>query len=313
MNVSIVIPCYNVEHYVAEAINSALAQLEATEIILVDNNSTDGTMAILQAYARKYPRRIQVCQEAQQGAPAARNLGLSKVSNPLVQFLDADDLLLPGKLARQVAMLREAPNCFLAGAYTYRYLNGREKDFIPMGNNPWIGLCTDQIGITSSNLFPVELLHKVGGWKVGQQSGQEVDLMFRLMKSGIQVLTDVQPTALVRRRPSGQISFSDAEGNLACTLLIFLEVKHFLSKHQPQIWHRSGEDIDWWMRYYLRRLSKFSYKRAVDFEEKFFGRVDFQTFYFLIYLKEQYLKSPARSLLQRLQLLHPLQNLLNRR
>lgn len=76
MWVSVIIPCYNVEAYVAEALDSALAQdYPWLEVIAVDNNSTDGTLAILQTYEAQFPDKIRVLQEKKQGAPAARNTG----------------------------------------------------------------------------------------------------------------------------------------------------------------------------------------------------------------------------------------------
>ena len=110
MLVSIVIPCYNVEKYVKEALDSALQQdYPWVEIIAIDNNSTDGTWDILSAYEQKYPDLIKCIEEPRPGAPAARNTGWLASKGEWIQFLDADDILFPDKISRQIQLLQSAP------------------------------------------------------------------------------------------------------------------------------------------------------------------------------------------------------------
>jgi glycosyltransferase involved in cell wall biosynthesis len=110
--VSIIIPCYNAERWVAQTLESALAQTwSAKEIILVNDGSTDGSLAA----ARKFEARgVRVVDQPNRGASAARNHGVSLARGDFLQFLDADDLLSSGKIAAQLELLRNRPAGTLA-------------------------------------------------------------------------------------------------------------------------------------------------------------------------------------------------------
>jgi glycosyltransferase involved in cell wall biosynthesis len=105
--VSIVIPCYNGERHLAETLESALASTgETVEVIVVDDGSTDGSRGIAARYAS---RGVRLIEGGHRGAGAARNAGIRVARGEFLQFLDADDLLSPDKIASQVAILRAAP------------------------------------------------------------------------------------------------------------------------------------------------------------------------------------------------------------
>jgi glycosyltransferase involved in cell wall biosynthesis len=101
--VSILIPCYNAAPWLAATLESALAQTWPNkEIILVDDGSSDGSVAIAQRFAA---RGVRVFSRPNAGASAARNHALREAHGDFFQFLDADDLLSPGKLTAQLALL----------------------------------------------------------------------------------------------------------------------------------------------------------------------------------------------------------------
>jgi glycosyltransferase involved in cell wall biosynthesis len=98
--VSILIPAYNAELWIAETLESALAQnWQAREIIVVDDGSTDRTLAIARTFAS---RGVKVVTQPNQGAAAARNTALSVSQGDYIQWLDADDILAPDKIAKQL-------------------------------------------------------------------------------------------------------------------------------------------------------------------------------------------------------------------
>jgi len=104
--VSILIPVYNAEAFVAEAIQSALDQTwPAKEIIAVDDVSTDRSAEILKSFGS----RIRIIEQENRGASAARNRALQEAQGELIQFLDADDLLAPDKIEIQMRRLSEEP------------------------------------------------------------------------------------------------------------------------------------------------------------------------------------------------------------
>jgi glycosyltransferase involved in cell wall biosynthesis len=103
--VSVVIPTFNRCGFVCEAVASVCAQRDVQyEIIVVDDGSTDGTVAVLQ---RQFGERVEVMQTANRGVAAARNCGVAASRGELIAFLDSDDLWLPGKLAVQAAFFAE--------------------------------------------------------------------------------------------------------------------------------------------------------------------------------------------------------------
>lgn len=105
--VSIIVPCYNAERWLDQTLECALAQTwAAKEIIFVNDGSTDGSLAI----AHKFEARgVRVIDQPNQGASAARNHGLRLARGEFIQFLDADDLISPDKIAAQIDLLRARP------------------------------------------------------------------------------------------------------------------------------------------------------------------------------------------------------------
>ncbi len=106
--VSVIIPVYNGQDYVADAIRSALLQTYRNiEVIVVDDGSTDDTAVVLQAQAALDPR-VRIIRQANGGVARARNRGLAEARGEFVAPLDADDLWDPAKLARQVDRMIQA-------------------------------------------------------------------------------------------------------------------------------------------------------------------------------------------------------------
>ena len=104
IKVSVIIPAYNGDRYIEEAISSILAQTYTDyEIIVVDDGSTDNTQQIIQQYGD----RVKYFTQANQGVAASRNLGLTKAQGEYIAFLDQDDVFLPHKLASQVALFEQ--------------------------------------------------------------------------------------------------------------------------------------------------------------------------------------------------------------
>ena len=115
--VSCIIPVYNGERYLREAIDSILAQTyRSLEIIVADDGSTDGSAEVIAAYGNQ----VRYLSQPNTGPAAARNLGLRAALGDFVAFLDADDLWRPKKLARQIAQIQKRPEIDLCFA---RYKN----------------------------------------------------------------------------------------------------------------------------------------------------------------------------------------------
>jgi len=114
--VSILIPCYNAEKWLAETLESALAQTWYNkEIIFVDDASRDNSLAVAKRYESKI---FKVISQKHGGASAARNGALREAQGDFIQYLDADDVLAPGKIEAQIKRLQtEAPGAIAAAAW----------------------------------------------------------------------------------------------------------------------------------------------------------------------------------------------------
>jgi len=105
--ISVIVPAYNAERYLTESVKSIRAQtLPATEILIIDDGSTDNTAAV----ARQLNSQITLIQQDNQGAGAARNLGVKMASGEFIAFLDADDLWSESKLEKQFEILKQQPH-----------------------------------------------------------------------------------------------------------------------------------------------------------------------------------------------------------
>lgn len=218
MRISIVIPCYNAAAFVDRALSSALEQTHPDlEIICVNDGSTDGTLALLRQFQERAAGRIQVIDQPNQGACAARNNGLQHCTGTYVEFLDADDRLLPDKLAHQAALVvkYDLPDVLIGSSIT-RAADGsvvehdiqRDRD-----RDPWMDLMQHKLGGSPQNLWKRAALEAVNGWNTKMASSQEYDLMFRLLANGATIRYDEEVLTEIHQLPGGSISRSNLDRN----------------------------------------------------------------------------------------------------
>ncbi len=242
MLVSVVIPCYNVERYVEDAVASALSQIHAPcDIICVDDGSTDGTLAVLQRLKTHHGDLVTVLSGPNGGASAARNKGLNAARGEYIQYLDADDLLNPTKIKEQVEAIEAAASRpgLVVGGYKKIHEDGREEIKPCTGPDPWTALMHTRLGITSSNLWRRDLLLEVGGWNETLKSSQEAELMFRMLQRDPSVLFVPSFSTIIRER-EGSISTSSRGENwvryiqLRKDMLQYLRAQGLLSQHREK-------------------------------------------------------------------------------
>jgi glycosyltransferase involved in cell wall biosynthesis len=129
--VSILIPAYNSEAWIEQTIKSAVAQTwPRKEIIIVDDGSKDGTAAAARQFASK---EVSVVTQPNQGAAAARNKAYSLSQGDYIQWLDADDLLAPDKIAKQMEVCRAGldKRALLSGSWANFVYRTRKARFVP--------------------------------------------------------------------------------------------------------------------------------------------------------------------------------------
>lgn len=212
--ISVVIPCYNCERYIAATLRSVLAQdWPKLELIVVDDGSSDGSAELVR---REFPQ-VRLVEQANQGVAAARNLGVAQARGEWVAFVDADDIWLPGKLRAQMEQLARQPDCRLGytawqvwhsddpepSAAYLEQLQAEAADAARWrGPGGWIyaELLLDCEVWTSTVLMQRRLFEELGGFDAGLRIGEDYDLWLRASR-----LTTIQrldrPYALYRKHP----------------------------------------------------------------------------------------------------------------
>lgn len=178
--VSIIIPCWNAEAYVGEAIDSALAQTYPNiEVIVIDDGSTDGSLDVIQSFGE----RIRWETGPNQGACAARNRGIRLAKGEVLQFLDADDWLYIDKVARQVALLWETGVC---SVYCDVWMIDSDKPLLPMiywaheTHSDPVCIALGSNAGTTSGLHRREIVERIGGFDESLPCAQDRDFHLRL-------------------------------------------------------------------------------------------------------------------------------------
>lgn len=201
VKVSVIIPAYNGDRYLAAAINSILAQTyQDYEIVVVDDGSTDNTPQVVQQYGG----RVQYLSQANQGVAASRNLGLTASRGEYIAFLDQDDVFLPHKLASQVSLLSQDPKL---GMINSGWQITNQQGQVQAAVEPWRQIPQ----LSSANLIiwkPVFLgammfrrswLELTAGFDTSLSQTPDVDLVMRLAMIGCPAAWVEQTTVQYRQ------------------------------------------------------------------------------------------------------------------
>jgi len=205
MKVDVIIPCFNVERYIEECLDSVKLQGKSVrKVFCVDNNSTDETVSTIQKWTLQNPElELELLHEQKPGACSARNKPLSLVETEWIQFLDADDLLLEGKIEFQ---LIQTEDCDVIYDSSLKKSTGGEIRNIIPENNIELGLMNGNLGNTCANLWRKSTLEVVDGWNEELSSSQEYDLLIRIYKTGGRFKRLNSLKTLIQTRECGQIS-----------------------------------------------------------------------------------------------------------
>ncbi|MFE7914333.1 glycosyltransferase family 2 protein, partial [Bacillus mobilis] len=106
--VSVIVPLYNAEKYIAETMESILNQTyKNIEIVIVDDGSKDQSSSIVKNFKKKYPEQIQYILQENQGVSVARNTGIENANGEYISFLDSDDLWHSTKIEKQIESMHK--------------------------------------------------------------------------------------------------------------------------------------------------------------------------------------------------------------
>jgi glycosyltransferase involved in cell wall biosynthesis len=180
--ISVVIPAYNAERYIRQAIESVLAQTYSRlEVLVVDDGSTDGTADLVRAFAPtvRYIRRENGRQAA------ARNTGIRAATGEIVAFLDADDVWRPEKIEKQLALLRQQPELGLVYCSMIEIdPEGRELAVRRPGmrGQPTCAILLGQAGGGSGStaIVPRRVLDKVGLFDEALPPCEDTEFLWRM-------------------------------------------------------------------------------------------------------------------------------------
>lgn len=222
--VSILIPAYNAELWIADTIRSAIAQTwPRKEIIVVDDGSRDGTAAVARQFAGK---NVCVVSKENQGAAATRNHALQLSQGDYIQWLDADDLLAPDKIERQLAGPAEADDkrTLLSGAWAYFNYRTHQARFVP--NSLWADLSAADWLVrklsenlhmqTATWLTSRELAEAAGPWDIRLLSDDDGEYFCRVLLASRGTRFVPESRVFYRMTPSSRLSFvgsSDGKKN----------------------------------------------------------------------------------------------------
>lgn len=231
MLVSILIPCFNAERWIGQAIESALSQDGPDiEVIVVDDGSTDGSVDVI----RQYGDRVRWESGANRGGNPARNRLLQLARGEWLQYLDADDYLLPGKIARQAEFIATGDAMDVVfGPITVNYWSESASRVellpIPQPHDAWILLAGWWLPQTGAPLWCKQALLDVGGWKPDQRVCQEHELYLRLLKAGKRFVYCPHNGAVWRVWGTQSVSLRDAARVREQRLLIEQDAEDYLT------------------------------------------------------------------------------------
>jgi len=188
--VSVIIPVYNGERYLAETLESVIAQTEVNwELIAVNDGSTDTSLEILEGYAKKIPERIKVITVENGGVSEARNTAVAAACGTYIAFVDQDDLWAPQKLQLQIKMFSRNKN--LGISFTNETLvdedgNTNHENVLKFGRdnrgNVFEHLIFDNFIPISSVMLKKELFVKIGGFDPCFSLAEDYDFLLKVTR-----------------------------------------------------------------------------------------------------------------------------------
>lgn len=210
--ISIVIPTWNRAGLLTAALDSVLPQADAnTEIIVVDDGSTDATPHVLAGYGA----RIRTIHQPNAGAGVARNRGVAAATGEYVAFLDSDDLWFPWTIAtyREVLRIHGRPSLVMGAPAWVPDVPPPRPDNLSLRARRW----DDYLSSSSTSFWTgtggamvrTDALRAVGGFTERRMNAEDLDLLLRLGEAEGFVRIESPPTFFYRRHPDSALSQSD--------------------------------------------------------------------------------------------------------
>lgn len=253
--ISILIPVYNNSRYVGTALQSALAQThERLEVLVVDDASTDGSLAEIQSYAGRDTRVRVIAHARNLGLPETRNEAVQAARGEIIACLDSDDIAMPNRLAQQLEYFRAHRECAVLGGQAL---------FIDEDGDP-VGMSEQKLqheeieaelfeGRGLALLQTTSMMRRgdvlaIGGYRQGLRTCEEHDLFLRLAEGGRLVnLPDV--LGAMRKHPSSFTAIGHVEDSNALRRKVIADAlaRRGLSPddRRPRVWRAPQSLAEW--------------------------------------------------------------------
>ncbi len=250
--VSICIPAYNAEDYIAEALDSVVGQTwSELETIVVNDGSTDGTADVLDRYTDH--EQITVIHQENQGAATARNRAYEESSGTLVKFFDGDDLLSPKFVEQQVKCLRGSTTHVASAKWARFYDDPSEATFEP--ENVWQDMDPVDWLVTAWEdgrpmmqpalwLIPRPLMERAGLWDEGLSLIDDFEFGTRLLTHSDGVRFTPEARLYYRSGVDGNLSGQDSRVHVESAFRSLMEgTQHLLDREDSPRTRRAAANM----------------------------------------------------------------------
>jgi glycosyltransferase involved in cell wall biosynthesis len=247
--VSVVVPIFNRANFIGESLASLQRERTVeTEIIVVDDGSTDGSIDAVRLLAKHDPR-IRLITGEHQGVSAARNIGVRSANGQYITFLDSDDISAPGRIERQLRKLESNPDIVAVIGETL-WFEALTPELDPVPGTRHIRTLSVTL---HSAMFLLSTFDVYGLFDEGLELCEDLDFFLRLLEGGAKFLMETELASLCRRHQSNMTSNGQAKR------------KAFLAALQRSIARRRGsggkEPLDV---FFLRRFAVESFFSSRD-------------------------------------------------
>jgi glycosyltransferase involved in cell wall biosynthesis len=217
--VNVVVPCHDYAEFVAEAIESVLAQTyQDLALTLVDDGSTDGSLEIMRRY--EHLPSVTIIEQKNEKVSRARNAGIEAVESEYVLTLDADDLIHPTFLAKTVSVLDADPSLGLV--YTWMVYFGDQQLLIPNPEYDFRVLVQENF-VNTTSLFRRRAWEDVGGFDPDIGGYEDWEFWIALGEKGWYGKVVPEPLFFYRRHDASLVDSHDA---MKDTILERIRAKH---------------------------------------------------------------------------------------
>lgn len=244
--VSILIPAYNTERYIKQALDSALMQDYANfEVIVIDDGSKDKTWDIIQSY---HDSRLRSFRQENQGITLTRNRLLQEAKGKYFAYLDSDDIYLQGRISKEVTFLEQHPEYALVYCAPVYFFDGepnklyRHKFTLYSGDNVFPALLEKMFITNSTILFRREVYDTLGGYDMSLGVVEDWEYFIRMVRNGYAIALIDEDLVRFRLRHDSNTNFLWQVAMKESQVKIFESLRAHMTEEEQKRWN-----IDYWI------------------------------------------------------------------